>query len=570
VAVGQTPLRRYSISAMTDHQTPPGRGKTWAPMRYPIFRNLWIFSLISNFGGLIQSVGAAWMMSSIGSPTMVALVSASTALPFMLFSLFAGAVADRFDRRLIMVIAQTSMLVLSTALAAIAWLHWTTPVLLLVFTFLIGIGTVFNSPAWQVSVGEMVPRAELPGAISLNSMGFNIARAFGPALGGAIVAAAGAALAFGVNALSYIGLIAVLALWRPTRAAKTVPDEQLASAMATGVRYVALSPHVRTVLFRGSLFGVAGASVSALMPLIARDLIGGGAVIYGLLVGAFGVGAVGGALLNVRLRNRLTTETLLVCTTTCYALASIAIGLGLPLILTMALLAVTGGAWVILLSTFNVTVQMSTPRWVVARALAIYQMLTFGGMAVGAWLWGLVAADHGVAWALIGSGVATLATSLAGLGWPMVQPEALDLDPLRPDRQIELAAGITPRSGPIVVEVEYEIDESDVPEFLAAMADRRRIRRRDGARQWTLLRDLRDPRFWIERYETPTWNDYLRHIQRITKADADIPARLGALHRGENPPRVERRIERQAGRAAASTVIANEMNDPLTDATRAN
>ena len=539
-------------------------------MRYPIFRNVWIFSLISNFGGLIQSVGAAWMMASIGSATMVALVQASSALPFMLFSLLAGALADRFDRRHVMVTAQTFMLIVSTILAAVTWMHWTTPILLIGFTFLIGVGTVFNSPAWQVSVSDMVPRTELPGAISLNSMGFNIARAFGPALGGAIVAAAGAAVAFGVNAVSYVGLIAVLALWRPVIAAKTIPDEPLGSAMAAGVRYVALSPNLRVVLLRGALFGIAGASVSALMPLTARYLVGGGALVYGLLVGAFGSGAVCGALLNVRLRNRLTTEALMAGATVVYALATLAVGISPPLIATMAALAITGGTWVIILSTLNVTVQMSTPRWVVARALAIYQMLTFGGMAAGATLWGVVAAHYGVSRALIGSGIATLATALLGLRWPMLQPEGLDLAPLMPLHEVDITTEITARSGPIAVSIEYEIDEADVPAFLAVMADRRRIRRRDGARQWTLLRDLADPRIWIERYKTPTWNDYLRHTRRITIADAEIPARLRAFHRGEMLPRVTRMIERQPAKPAASAVILAEMNDPLTDTTRAN
>lgn len=563
---------QYGDVLMAD--APPNlrqRSTTLAPMRHAIFRDVWIFSLISNFGGLIQSVGASWMMSSIGTPTMVALVQASTALPFMLLSLVAGAVADRFDRRLVMVWAQSFMLIVSALLAGVAWLHWTTPVLLLTFTFLIGIGTVFNSPAWQVSVSEMVPRDELPGAISLNSMGFNIARAFGPAVGGAIVAAAGTAVAFGANAISYLGLIVVLLRWKPVRPVKTMVDERLGAAISAGLRYVAMSPDICIVLLRGAAFGVAGASVSALMPLIARDLVGGGALTFGLLLGAFGAGAVGGALLNVRLRRACSAEMLVIGSTVTYALATAALGLGLPLIATMALLAITGGGWVLMLSTFNVTVQMSAPRWVVARAVAIYQMLTFGGMAAGAWLWGLVAADRGVSTALIASGIATLLTVTLGLKWRMPQPEGLDLNPLMPHREVNIALDIEARSGPIVISIAYEIDEADVPAFLAAMADRRRIRRRDGARQWTLLRDLSDTRLWIERYRTPTWNDYLRHMQRLTQADAAISIRVRALHRGENPPEIQRMIERQTGSLPIATqVTLGEMSDPMTDPTRAN
>ena len=540
-------------------------------MRHPIFRNVWIFSLISNFGGLIQSVGASWMMSSIGSPIMVALVQASTALPFMLLSLVAGAVADRFDRRLVMVWAQSFMLVVSALLASVAWMHWTTPALLLVFTSLIGIGTVFNSPSWQVSVGDMVPRDELPGAISLNSMGFNIARAFGPAVGGAIVAAAGTSIAFGVNAISYIGLIFVLLRWRPVRAPKTIADEKLGAAISAGLRYVAMSPDICVVLLRGGAFGIAGASVSALMPLIARDLVGGGALTFGLLLGAFGAGAVGGALLNVRLRSRWSAETLVIGSTVGYALATFALGFGPPLSVTMALLAITGGGWVLMLSTFNVTVQMSAPRWVVARAVAVYQMLTFGGMAAGAWLWGSIAADRGVAIALIVSGIATSLTALLGLKWRLPQPEGLNLDPLMPHHAVDVALDIESRSGLITISIEYQIDERDVSEFLKIMADRRRIRRRDGARQWTLLRDLSDTNLWIEQYRTPTWNDYLRHMRRITQADATVPARVRALHRVNAPPRIQRMVERQPGSLPfVDRGALGESSDPMTDPTRAN
>lgn len=542
-----------------------------APLRHPVFRAVWFASLASNFGGLIQSVGASWMMTSIApSPDMVALVQASTTLPIMLLSLAAGAIADSWDRRLVMLCAQSFMLAVSAALAAFTWAGWITPGLLLGFTFLIGIGTAFNGPAWQASVGEMVPREDLAGAVALNSMGFNIARSVGPAVGGFIVAVAGAAAAFGANAASYVGLIYILARWRPQRAPRLLPRERLATAMGAGLRYVSMSPGIRVVLLRSAVFGLGASAVPALMPLIARDLIGGGPLTYGLLLGAFGLGAVGGAVLSGRLRHALSTESVTRWSTAGFGLAAAGAGLSPALILTMLALGVAGAGWVIALSTFNVSVQLSAPRWVVARALALYQMSAFGGMAVGSWLSGLAAAQWSVQIALVGAGAAVLAGIGLGLLFPLPDEQGLDLDPLRTFSEPATAVDIEPRSGPVVVTIEYRIAREDVLEFLAAMAERRRIRRRDGARHWTLLRDLHDPEVWMERYHTPTWLDYIRHNQRVTKADAAIGDRLRALHRGAEPPRVHRLIERQTGSLPGSRFLgAREMAAPLTDPTRA-
>ena len=245
-----------------------------APLNHPVFRAVWITSLVTNFGGLIQSVGAAWMMSSIASAQMVALVQASVTLPIMLLSLAAGALADTVDRRRIMLAAQTFMLLVSAGLAVMTYLGLITPWVLLSFTFLIGCGVAFNGPAWQASVGDMVPREDLAGAVTLNAMGFNLARSVGPAIGGMIVAAAGAAAAFAVNAVSYLGLLLVLFRWKPDRPKSTLPREGLLAAMAGGVRYAFLSPRVTAVLLRAVVFGVGASAVQALMPLVARE--GGG------------------------------------------------------------------------------------------------------------------------------------------------------------------------------------------------------------------------------------------------------------------------------------------------------
>jgi MFS family permease len=564
--LGAMPANRHDPDARHDREAPAPP----SALAIPVFRAIWYASMASNFGGLIQSVGASWMMTSLAhSPQLVALVSASTTLPIMLLSLLAGAVADNLDRRLVMIWAQSLMLAVSALLSVFAWGGMLTPWLLLAFTFMIGCGTALNGPAWQASVGDMVPRAALPGAVALNSMGFNIARSVGPAVGGLIVAAAGAAAAFLTNAVSYVGLIAVLAAWRPERPPPLLPRERMGVAMAAGVRYVAMSPNIRIVLIRAGLFGIATSAISALMPVVARDLMRGGPLVYGALLGAFGIGAVGGALANVRLRRGMSTEWIVRGASLALALATAATGASRSMATAVPALMLAGAAWVLALSTFNVTVQMAAPRWVVARALSLYQMSAFGGMALGSWLFGLVAEHRGVAVALLAAASLQGLVALLGLRLPLPQVEHLDLDPLDTWAEPDTAVPLEPRTGPVVITIEYRIAQADIEAFLTAMNERRRIRRRDGARHWTLLRDLGDAGLWIERYHVATWLDYLRHNNRRTHADAENRERLMALHIGPEAPAVRRMLERQTGSLPASRSAGpRELAEPMTDATR--
>jgi MFS family permease len=514
-------------------------------MRYSVFRAVWLATTVANLGALIQSVGAAWLMISIAqSADMVALVQASIALPVMLLSLAAGALADNRDRRLVMLGTQCFMLGVSVALAVCAWAGLITPWLLLMFTFLIGCGSAFNSPAWQASVGDMVPRPELPGAVALNSLGFNVARSVGPAIGGAIVAAAGAAAAFVVNAASYVALIVVLARWRPSRTPAILPRESLGVAMAAGLRYVSMSPAILTVLLRSAIFGAGASGVMALMPLIAKNRLEGGPLTYGLMLGAFGAGAVAGAIGASKLRRAYSTETIVRSACIAFAAAAAIAGSSTHLPSTMVGLTLAGAGWVSALATFNVAVQLAAPRWVVARALSLYQMAAFGGIAGGSWVWGIVAERQSITAALLACAVVLLGCAVFGRWRPLAQAEDLDLDPLRQWQEPVTAVPVDPRTGPVVITIEYVIRQEDQLRFLAAMSERRRIRRRDGALNWRLLRDLADPELWIERYETPTWMDYLRLNSRITRNDAVVPESLRALHSGPGSPRVRRMIER--------------------------
>ena len=526
-----------------------------SPLRSGTFRSFWFANMFSNFGGLIQGVGAAWMMTLISdSASMVALVQASTTLPIMLLSLLSGAIADSFARRKVMLSAQVFMLAVSITLAVTAWSGLMTPWLLLAFTFLLGCGTAINNPSWQATVGDVVPREELPSAVLLNSVSFNVTRSVAPAIGGAIVAALGAAAAFAVNAASYLGVVAVLMRWRPADSTRSLPREGLGRAIRTGVRYVSMSPNILRIMLRGFAFGFSAIAILALLPLVARHMIGGGAVVYGILLGAFGVGAVVGAFMAKPLRNRLTNEMLVRCAFSAFAFCSAVTALSTSIWLTGLALMLGGASWVMSLSLFNTTVQLSAPRWVVGRALSMYQMASFGGMAGGSWLWGAVAERHSPETALLFAATGLLIGVALGFKVPLPSAMPTDLGPLDRWQAPHLALDVVPQSGPVAVSVEYLIEESDIPTFVVAMTERRRIRRRDGAADWHLMRDMANPSLWTETYSFPTWSAYLRFHARTTREDATIGDRIRALHCGTEPPRARQMLVRDPGRMRTDSI----------------
>ena len=521
------------------HQSP------FAPFRHRDFRTLWTATLISNFGALVQSVGAAWMMTQLtDSATLIALVQASNTLPIMIFALISGALADIFDRKTLLLAAQLFMATISVLLAVLTWQGWITPILLLSLTFLIGVGQAVYNPPWQASMQDLVPRADLPAAVSLNSVGFNLMRSVGPAAGGIITAAFGAAAAFAVNAVSYIPLLGALLRWHPQTPPRTTSPEPFVAAVGAGLRYVALSPNLMRVLIRGALFGFSAIVIMALLPLVAKEQPQGGSMLFGLLLGCFGLGAIGGALLNPRLRERLNNENVVRLAFAGFAASALMLAWTDAVWAHALAMLPAGASWVLALSLFNVTVQLSTPRWVVALALALYQTAVFGGMALGSAVWGAVASTHGVDVAMAAAAVPLILGAVLGQWLRIPEFGTLDLDPVNRFREPALRLDLRGRSGPIMVMVDYEIDQKDVPEFLRLMALRRNIRRRDGARNWALLRDLENPERWTESYHIATWDEYVRHNLRRTKADYETYQELHALHRGAHPPVVHRMIER--------------------------
>ncbi len=510
------------------------RRATLAPFEHRTFTLFWCAWLVSSFGGMIQTVGASWLMMTIApSADQVALVQTAGALPFFFLSLIAGALADTRDRRRIMLASQVFTLLASVALAVLTLAGAVTPSLLLLLTFMIGCGTAALAPAWQASIGDIVPRSQIAPAVMANAVGFNLARSLGPAIGGAIVAAVGAAVAFIVNAVSYLGIIAALLLWKPQRARSDLPPEPLGAAIAGGLRYVSLSPHLLAILLRSALQSIPIAAVTALMPIVARDLLGGGALTYGVLLGGFGVGAMLGALGSAGLRRRFSSDTQLKALSALACVAMIAIGQSRWTALTLLAHVLAGSVWTLGFANFNIAVQLSSPRWVTGRMLATYQTIAFAGIAFGSWSWGELATAEGVRESLTLAGLAAL-ISLALARWlPVSVAPVGSLDPRARPELTPPSVPIHPASGPIIVSIEYRVLPEHAAEFVAAINELGRVRRRNGARRWSVSQDIDSTELWIERFESPTWTDHLRWRTRPTESDFEVRKRIGRLIVGD-------------------------------------
>ncbi|MGY8639157.1 MFS transporter [Bradyrhizobium sp. 14AA] len=517
------------------------------PLRYPFFRRIWLTSLFSNLGILIQGVGAAWAMTEMtSSADKVALVQTALLLPVMFIAIPAGAIADMYDRRTVALVALSVSFCGATALTALDWFGITTPMLLLVFCFVVGSGMALMGPAWQSSVSEQVPAEELPAAVALNGISYNIARSFGPAIGGIVVATIGAMAAFALNAILYLPLMIALFLWKRLAEPSRLPPEQLSRAIISGVRYIANSPAIRIVVTRTMITGLIGGSIPALMPLVARDLLHGGAQTYGIMLGALGIGSVIGALNIGEVRKRMTGEAAVRACTLSLGCATVAVALSREATLTAAALVLAGAVWTIIWTLFNIGVQLSAPRWVAGRAVAAWQTAFSGGIALGSWGWGRITDQAGVQTALLISATLMLLSALLGL-WmrmPRINARGEDAEMLA-DPEVRLP--LTHRSGPLVVEIEYRVAQEDARAFHSLMQDVQLFRQRNGAYGWSIARDIADPELWTERYHCPTWLDYLRQRNRSTRSERALDRHASDFHIGPGPVRVRRMLERPFG-----------------------
>ena len=529
-------------------QMDPRRGSALAPLGVPIFRRIWTSSLLSNFGHLILGVAAAWEMTRLSDSTvMVALVQTALMAPLMLVALPAGALADMFDRRKIALAGLALACCAGCVLAAVGFAGLITPWLLLGLLFVIGAGVALYGPAWQSSISELVPVTHLPSAVALGSVSYNLARSFGPAVGGVIVLAAGAQAAFAVNALGYIPLLLAIFFWRREHISSRLPPERLNRALVSGLRYARHASSVRNALVRSFLFGFAGATSTAMAPLIAQDVLNGDAAVYGLLLGASGGGAVLGSLVTTAARDRLGPENAIRCATFAAAAALIGIGISTLIWLSAALFLVQGAMTMLVFSMLNIGIQLSTPRWVLARALSLFSASVTGGVAIGAVLWGGLADQIGIPAIMIISGSVLGVTMSLGFVLPLRREISGQSEQVAIDNQPNTALALTPRSGPIVIEIDYRVALDSARDFYQAMQSVGETRRRNGGFNWSLSRDIAVPQLWTERYICPTWGDYLHLRDRYTKADMEAQERVEALNSLHDDSRIRRRLERPYG-----------------------
>jgi MFS family permease/quinol monooxygenase YgiN len=512
----------------------------WAPFGHAPFAVLWVATVISNVGTWMNDVGAGWLMTELSpSPLIVAAVQAATTLPVFLFALLAGAVADIVDRRKMLLVVNVALGITTTALALTVASGLMTPLLLLAFTFLLGTGAAFLAPAWQAVVPRLVPRAELPSAIALNSMGINVSRAIGPALAGALIVGVGLWSPFAVNAASFVVIVAALLWWRPDPGpARRLPPERVGAAIRAGLRYASGSGPLRATLVRAAAFFAFASAYWAMLPLIARTVLDGGATLYGLLLGAVGAGAVGGALVLPRFRAKFGPDRTVVAGTVGTALVLGVFALVPSQAVAIAASALAGVSWIAVLSSLNVSAQTALPDWVRARGLSIFLTVFFGAMSAGSLVWGQVAAAFGIPAALLAAAAGALLliplTREARLGGH----GDMDLAPSMHWPEPMVAGDAPSEAGPVAIRVAYRVDPTRRDDLLALAPDLRAMRRRNGAWGWELLRDAADPDLLVEAWHEPSWEAHLRHHERVTGEDRALQERLAALLVAGTEPQV--------------------------------
>ncbi|NDL65132.1 MFS transporter [Acerihabitans arboris] len=510
---------------------------SWSPLRRRVFRMLWIATVASNIGSWMSDVGTSWMMLTLNSdPLMVAMVQAAGSLPMFLFALPSGVMADIVDRRRYLLFSQFWVLAVAAAMALLALSGHMTPPLLLAAAFLLSTGAAMSSPPFQAIVPDLIPRADLAPAIALNSLGINISRAIGPALGGLILSFAGPAVVFMLNALSVVGVIVVLYRWKTDTAVQRLPPEHFFSAMRVGLRYVHAAPVLRTVLVRAMAFFLFGSAGWALLPLVAQRELGLGPGGYGILLAAIGIGAICGAILLPGLRKRLTPDSLTVLASLLFALTMLTLAFIRHFWWLAGMQFFTGFAWITILSTLNVGAQRSAARWVKARALAVYLTVFFGSMTAGSAIWGKLASQLDIPASLTVAAIGMVLGTATALRWRLNQDPDLNLEPI--GHPLAPESAMDHDRGPVMVSVEYQVDPGDVPVFMRAIQEMRRVRRRGGALTWAVYEDIRFPGKCVEVFVVGSWLEHLRQHERHTVNDKRIQDRVRAFHHGEQPPEV--------------------------------
>lgn len=537
--------------------TPPAQSLSpWTPLRQPDFRRVWTATVVSNVGSWMTNVAGGWLMTTLtDSPLLIAMMQVAMTLPFFLVGIPAGALADTFDRRKMLILTQAWMASASVGLTVFSFAGYMDPTLLLLLTFSLGLGNAMNAPVWQATLPELAGRDETPKAVALSGVGFNIARAIGPSLGGILVAAAGIGFTFLLDAVSYIGVFHALGKWKRTPPpSRGLPTERWLGAVRAGIRYVRHTPDLQTVLLRSSLFTLFASALWAMIPVVVKQRLHGGPREYGLLLGALGVGSLIAAMLLPRVTKRFSYDRRQQAAALFFAVGIVAMATVKNLWILLPLLVLAGIGWLTAMVSFNVATQLLAPQWVQARALSFYVLFSQGGLAVGSFLWGSFATHTSVETTLLVAAVG----ALGGLAAPLVLPitkilKDLDTASAGHDLDARLSAVADHDDGPVLVTIEYQIDPARAHEFLSAVKGLEPIRRRDGAIRWEIYRDLEQPGRWVEQFVVESWAEHLRQHTRMTRRDAEKQMHVRHFHLGPEKPKVAHcifeRIQRDPFRA---------------------
>ena len=510
-----------------------------APLSVPVFRMLWLTWVAANTCMWMNDVAAAWLMTTLTtSPILVALVQSASTLPVFLLGLPSGALADILDRRRYFIATQFWVAAVALVLCAAIIVGGMTAPLLLALTFANGIGLAMRWPVFAAIVPELVSRPQLPAALALNGVAMNASRIIGPLLAGAIIASAGSAWVFVLNAVLSVVSGLVIMRWKRVHVPSPLGRERLVSAMRVGLQFVRQSPRMRAVLWRISIFFLHATALLALLPLLAKGLEGGGAGTFTLLLASMGAGAITAALFLPRLRQAMARDVLVMRGTMLQAAATGVMAVAPNVYVAVPAMFVAGMAWITTANSLSVSAQLALPNWVRARGMSIYQMAIMGSTALGAAVWGQVATVTDVHVSL-GIAAATGVVAMA-LVRRLVADRSMEED-LSPSHAFKApVADSPPGAGHLVVTIEYFIDPARAAEFRAVMQESRRSRLRQGALGWQLLHDISQPARYVERIEDESWTEHLRRFDRVTASDVALRDRKLAFHVGDVPPRVTR------------------------------
>ena len=532
------------MSAPSSHDPPasspaPPRpaGSAWAPFRHRLFAVIWMATVVSNIGGWMYNVGSGWLMTSLDpDPFVVSMVQVANSLPMFLFAIPAGALVDTVDRRKFLIYGESAIMITSTAFALCVWLHWIAPVSLLVLSFIVTVGSAVTAPAWAAVVGQLVPKTDLSAAVAANSVGINVSRAVGPAVGGLVIGAFGIAAPFWLDAFSNAGVIAALLWWRPSRQGGTpLPPEPFGRAVRTGLRHARYNQHLSATLIRAVGFFLFASAYWALLPLVARTRISGGPALYGVLLGAMGASAVGGAFFLRWLKAKLGADRLLSSATLATAAATALFALARDSATAVAASLIAGASWIAAVSSLNVSAQVALPDWVRGRGLAMYVTVMFGALTLGSAMWGEVAAAAGLPAALLLAALGALIAIPLTWRWKLQTGADADLSPSLHWPVPVTSHAVEPDRGPVLVLIEYHIDPKNREPFLRALGRSARERRRDGAYDWGVFEDPAHDGRYIETFRTDSWLEHLRQHQRVTKADRLIEQAARRFQIGDGP-----------------------------------